>query len=88
MIECHVVESASREDDICGKVVGIVGGTSGARGTMRKSGDDSSDREDAIKPEKQGLIAVALKRVTTMAKGASKGNSIVPRGVAAATVAQ
>ena len=49
---------------------------------MGESGNDSSDREDAIKPKKQGLIAIALKRVTTMAKGAPKGNSSVPRGVA------
>ena len=80
---CRVVENASTGDDICGKVVRIVGGADRATGPGGKSGDDSSDREDAIKPKKQGLIAIALKRVTTMAEGAPKGNSSIPRGVAA-----
>ena len=39
-------------------------------------------------PKKKGLIAVALKRVTTMAEGAPKGNSSVPRGVAAMVAAK
>ena len=83
-----MVENASRGDDICGKVVGIVGGAGGTRGPLGESGNDSSDREDAIKPKKQDLIAVALKRVTTMAEGASKGNSNVQRGAAAAVAAK
>ena len=49
MIECRVVENVSTRDDICGKVVEIVGG---ARGPMGESGNDSSDREDVIKPKK------------------------------------
>ena len=88
MIECRVVENASTVDDICGKVVGIVGGAGGARGPVGESGNDSSDREDAIEPKKQGLIAVALKRVTIMAERALKGNSSVPRGSAAMVVAK
>ena len=86
VIEYHVAENASTGDDICGKVVGIVGGGVGARGPRDESGNDSSDREDAIKLKKKSLIAVALKRVTTMVEGAPKGNSSVSRR-AAATVA-
>ena len=81
------MENVSTGDNICGKVVGIVGGASGATRPGGEIGDDSSDREDAIKPKKQGLIAIALKRVTTMAEGAPKGNSSVPRGAAAAAEA-
>ena len=79
-----MVKNTSTGDDICSKVVGIVDGAGGAREPVGESGDDSSDREDSIKPKKQGLIAVALKRVTTMEEGAMKGNSSVPRGAAAA----
>ena len=79
-----MVENASTGDDICGKVVDIVGGAGGARGPGGESGDESSDRENPIKPKKQGLIVIALKRVTTMAEGAPKGNSSVLRGAAAA----
>ena len=72
MIECRVVKNASTGDDICGKVVRIVSGADGARGPGGKSGDDSSDQEDAIKPKKQGLIIIALKRVIAMAEGQSQ----------------
>ena len=51
VMECHVVENASTGDDICGKLVEIVGGAGGIRGLMGESGDDSSDLEDAIKPK-------------------------------------
>ena len=47
-----MVENASTGDDICGKVVGFIGGAGGARGPRDESGDDSSDREEAIKPKK------------------------------------
>ena len=40
-------------DDICGKVVGLVGGADGARGPKGESGNDSSDSEDTIKPKRQ-----------------------------------
>ena len=83
----RVVENASTGDDIFGKVVGIVDGAGGAKGPGGESGDDSSDREEAIKPKKQGLITIAFKRVTSMAEGAPKGNSSVPRGVTAAATA-
>ena len=83
MIECRVVENASTGDNICGKVIRIISGAGGARGLVAESGNDSSDREDASKPKKKGLIAIALKRVTTMAEGAPKGNSNVPRRVTA-----
>ena len=43
VIECHVVENASTGDDICGKVVGIIGGADGARGPVGESGNNSSD---------------------------------------------
>ena len=46
-----MVENASTGDNICGKVVTIIGGAGGARGPMGETGDNSSDREDAIKPK-------------------------------------
>ena len=88
VIECRVVENDSTGDNVCGKIVGIVGGASGAREPVGESGNDSSDREDAIKPKKQGLIGVALKRVTTMAESTLKGNSNVSRGVSAMVAAK
>ena len=77
--------NASTGDNICGKVVGIV---CRARGPVGESGNDSFDREDAIKPKKQDRIAVALKRVTTMAEGAMKDDSNVMRGVTAMVAAK
>ena len=53
MIECRVVENASTGDNICGKVIRIIGGAGGARGLVAESGNDSSDREDASKPKKK-----------------------------------
>ena len=52
-----------------------------------ESGDNSSDLEEAIKLKKQGQITIALKRVTSMAEGALKGNNSVPIGAAAAAAA-
>ena len=52
VIECRVVENASTGDDICDKVVEIFSGAGGARGPVGESDNDSSDREDAIKPKK------------------------------------
>ena len=34
MIECRVVENESTRDDICDKVVEIIGGANGARGLI------------------------------------------------------
>ena len=38
-----MVENASTGGDICGKVVGIIGGAGGARGSGGESGNDSSN---------------------------------------------
>ena len=73
-----------RGTDICGKIVGIVGGASGARGLVGEvdSGDTHLTQGMPLNQKKQGLIAVALKRVAAMAEGALKGNSSSPSGVA------
>ena len=70
VIECHVAEYASRGNNICGKIVKIVSGASGAREPFDEadSGDDSCDPKDAIRLKKKSLNIVALKRVGAMAK--------------------
>ena len=53
IIECRVMENSSSGGDIYDKVVGIVDGAGGARGSIggANSSNDSPDLEDGIRPK-------------------------------------